>query len=124
MSARDLARIGQLFLQNGKWNDKQIISESWVRESTKTYSENTRTQGRGYAYLWWTGIYGDEHPNYSAQGVGNQSVIVYPEDNIVLVNRANTFLRESVRTRDLVKLTKMVFEARTGDAKNETKILI
>ena len=122
MSARDLARVGQLFLQKGNWNDEQLISEAWVKESTSPYSENTRADGRGYAYLWWTGIYGDEHLNYSAQGVGNQAIIVYPEDNVVIVNRANTFLGKSVRTNDLIKLTKMVFEARKGKAKSKPNV--
>ncbi len=112
MSARDLARIGQWFLQEGQWNGRQIVSQSWVEESTTPYSMNTRTEGRGYAYMWWTGIYGDEHPNYSAQGVGNQAVIVFPDENIVMVNRANTFEGERVSTSDLIRLTEMLFDAR------------
>ena len=119
MSARDLARIGQLYLQEGQWNGQQLVSAKWIQESTTTYSENTRSPGRGYGYMWWTGIYGDEHRNYSAQGVGNQSIIVYPDDHIVLVNRANTYLGESVKTSDLVKLTKMVFAARIGKVKTQ-----
>ena len=34
MTARDMARFGLLYLQNGKWCDKQIISESWIKKST------------------------------------------------------------------------------------------
>jgi len=117
MTARDLARLGQLYLQKGKWREKQILSEKWIAEATKTYSFNTRTKGRGYAYMWWTGIYGDKHPNYSMQGVGNQAVIVFPKDNVVMVNRTDTYLRHSVETEDLVKLTEMLWNARTGVTK-------
>lgn len=117
MSARDLARIGQLFLQEGKWNDRQLISADWIRESTKSYSENTRTEGRGYAYMWWTGIYGSDPVNYSAQGVGNQAIIVYPTEKIVMVNRANTYMGKSVRTKDLVQLTEKVLAAKTAAPK-------
>jgi CubicO group peptidase (beta-lactamase class C family) len=117
MSARDLARVGQLYLQKGMWNGKQLLSENWIAEATKTYSFNTRTEGRGYAYMWWTGIYGKKHPNYSMQGVGNQSVIVFPKENVVMVNRTNTFLRHSVETDDLVRLTEMLWEAKIGKVK-------
>lgn len=114
MSARDLARVGQLYLQGGRWDGRQLITGDWIREATKTYSSNTRTEGRGYAYMWWTNIYGEEHPNYSMQGVGNQAVIVFPEDNVVMVNRADTYLGRPVKTEDLVQLTKLVWAARGG----------
>ena len=114
MSSRDLARVGQWFLQKGKWGDRYLVSSSWVKESTITYSANTRTSGRGYGYLWWTGIYGEKPRNFSAQGVGNQAIIVYPDDNIVMVNRANTYRGERVATQDLVKLTQLVLQARTN----------
>jgi CubicO group peptidase (beta-lactamase class C family) len=52
MSARDLARFGQLYLNGGKWGQKQVVPRSWVQESTKPKSETgDRT---GYGYLWWT----------------------------------------------------------------------
>ena len=124
MSARDLARIGQWFLQEGRWGEKYLVSSDWVKESTSTYSENTRTPGRGYGYLWWTGIYGGKHRNYSAQGVGNQAIIVYPDDNIVMVNRANTYRGERVATNDLIKLTQMVLEARSGESQTNPQFVL
>ncbi len=122
MSSRDLARFGQLFLQEGQWNGGQIVSADWVAESTRSYSIDTRAKDRGYAYLWWTNIYGTERPNYSAQGVGNQAIIVYPEENVVLVNRANTFEGERVDTDDLIELTKKVFAAKNGTVKEMAKV--
>ncbi|MDX1409770.1 MAG: serine hydrolase, partial [Saprospiraceae bacterium] len=61
MSARDLARIGQLFLQQGEWNGQQLLPADWIEESTTPYSYNTRREGQGYAYMWWTGLYGNAH---------------------------------------------------------------
>lgn len=122
MSARDMARVGQWFLQGGKWNGQQLISKEWVEESTKIYSENVRREGTGYSYLWWTGMYGNRHRNYSAQGVGNQAIIVYPDENVVMVNRANTFLGQNVATEDLVKLTELVWAARTNTASASPRI--
>ncbi len=54
MSARDLARYGQLFLQNGLWNDKQIFSKKWVDNSTYPVSKHGGGGkiGRWYGWLW------------------------------------------------------------------------
>lgn len=123
MSARDMARFGQLFLQNGRWNDRQVVPANWVKESTTTYSHDTRAPGRGYAYLWWTNMYGDTPANYSAQGVGNQAIIVYPGQDIVMVNRANTFKGENVATDSLLKLTRLVLAARQGPAKPNPRFI-
>jgi CubicO group peptidase (beta-lactamase class C family) len=51
MSARDMARFGLLYLRKGKWQDQQIISENWIDESTKAYSNIFPFNG--YGYLWW-----------------------------------------------------------------------
>ncbi len=49
ISARDEARFGYLFLRNGRWKDKQLISEQWVKEATTSRG----TVGPDYGYLWW-----------------------------------------------------------------------
>ncbi|UCC99811.1 MAG: serine hydrolase, partial [Phycisphaerales bacterium] len=53
ISARDMARFGQLFLQQGQWQGKQIIPADWVRGSTRSCSQTGRRQ-IGYGYMWWT----------------------------------------------------------------------
>ncbi|WP_407154075.1 serine hydrolase domain-containing protein [Bradyrhizobium sp. STM 3557] len=52
LSARDLARFGLLFLNEGRWNGAEIIPSQWVTESTRAYSDTDRPD-RGYGYLWW-----------------------------------------------------------------------
>ncbi len=93
MSTRDRARFGQLFLQNGRWGDRQIVPEEWVAESTQPYSQ-TGAPGRGYSYMWWT--YEPEffrlflqHPGlrslrgFAASGYGGQAILVLPDAEIV-----------------------------------------
>ena len=123
MSARDLARIGQWFLQDGVWSGEQLISHQWIDRSTTSYSSNVRRDGTGYGYMWWTGIYGDTHKNYSAQGVGNQAIIVFPEHNVVMVNRANTYKGERVKTSDLQMLTKLAWTAKTEKMKDKPTLI-
>jgi CubicO group peptidase (beta-lactamase class C family) len=80
MTPRALARIGLLFDNNGNWNGKQIVSENWVENATK--SKITTNSGGSYGYQWWidsTGI------SYSARGYQGQYIIVAPEKNLVVV---------------------------------------
>ncbi len=55
ISARDLARIGKLYLQQGRWNDQPIVSPDWIAQSTKPHtafaSNHYRGAGNGYGRL-------------------------------------------------------------------------
>jgi hypothetical protein len=98
MSARDLARFGQLFLRDGRWRDQQVIPAGWVERSTAPLSD--LGSGSGYALMWWT--YGDapldsaRYPAltgrriYMARGTGSQALWVVPSLDMVIVHRANT----------------------------------
>ena len=84
MKPRDMAKIGILMLNNGKWNNRQIISKKWVEESTKehTISDNHRK----YGYLWWIGSHqfgNDIIKGYWAAGNGGNYIFVCPQLNLV-----------------------------------------
>ena len=79
ISPVDMAKIGQLFLNKGKWNDKQIVSERWVRESTTEHSRWKKLD-LPYGYLWWIG----EKSGYAAMGDGGNIIYVNPEKNLVV----------------------------------------
>lgn len=93
MSARDLARVGLLYLRGGRWNDVQVVPEDWVSLSTRPHSD--LGGGRGYGYLWVTA---DAHapedplsihaPLFYASGFGGQYIIVVPTFDLVVVHRA------------------------------------
>ena len=120
LSARDMARFGLLFLQEGVWNDKQIISKEWIKKSTKSYS-NTDNRGGGYAYLWWT--YGDlkDLGMYSARGVGSQVIAVLPGANMVVVQRVDTYLGK--RQPPDLRLFKMILDAKVFEPKPNPKFI-
>jgi len=94
MQPRDLLKLGQLVLDNGRWNGKQVISESWITESTKVHLtvEGSR-KGRGYGYQWWTDMfYVDQkgYPAIYASGYGWQLLWVIPDlEMVVLVLHHN-----------------------------------
>jgi CubicO group peptidase (beta-lactamase class C family) len=90
MRHRDMARLGQLVLQNGNWNGVQIISEDWLQRSTQEHVplDFNATWGKGYGYLWWLNdvpIAGTNIHSISASGAGGQVITIFPELNMVIV---------------------------------------
>ncbi|REE24863.1 CubicO group peptidase (beta-lactamase class C family) [Winogradskyella pacifica] len=90
LKAEDLAKIGSLLLNKGKWNGKQIVSESWVTTSTSPLLKNVKPQWRnvtGYGYQWWIPKYTDNGKTniYSANGYGGQYLMMAPEDNLIII---------------------------------------
>ena len=85
MTPRDMAKIGQLVLQNGKWNGKQLISEAWIAQST---SQHSFIDDSGYGFLWWMTAF--PHKNtaltgFAASGNGGQYIVVFPDIEAVFV---------------------------------------
>ena len=89
-TARDYAKIGELFRNKGSWFGKQIVSEDWVTNATHSSKahllpgENPASDyPMGYGYQWWL-MDGDEG-EYSAIGVYNQFIYVNPTKDLVIV---------------------------------------
>lgn len=123
MSARDMARFGYLFLKQGKWKGKQILSEDWVRTSTRLHSDDA--WGDGYGYMWWVSL---QKPfrklgMYSALGVGEQSIDVIPKADMVIVHRTNTYDRNQVTGKERLTLIKKILDARTLPASRKPKLV-
>ena len=96
MSARDLVKFGQLYLNKGKWNGKQIIAEEWIDRITNDYTmtgENPSSDGHGY--LWWVLIgnksreMGIPEGTYVATGFGSQRIVVIPYWDTVIIHQVN-----------------------------------
>src|SRR5436190_1913856 len=89
MHPRDMAKIGQLFLQRGRWGDRQILSETWIRAATKAHVDRTVNRDH-YGYAWW--VKGDDHPGmFEAAGRGGQRINVWPAKDLVLVFTGGEF---------------------------------
>lgn len=109
LSARDAARFGQLFLNDGRWGSKQIIPASWVRESTTTYSWAKRIR-QGYGYMWWTLPEDTWGPNaFYASGYGGQIIAVVPSKRLVVVQTVDLKKNpKGVRTSAFIDLLKEI----------------
>lgn len=78
LSARDLAKIGLLFLNQGMWEGRRILSEEYVKAAVKPSDKNSN-----YGYLWW--IFQD---GYGCRGFGGQEVNVLPQHDFISVIQA------------------------------------
>ena len=96
MSAADLARIGAVYENEGRWNGRQVVPEVWVETSTMPVSlqpedsdllENELMEG--YAYLWWVDT---DEDTFWADGSGGQFLIVDQQNDLVVALRNNTGL--------------------------------
>ena len=78
LSPVDMAKLGQLYLDGGMWNGTQIVSDEWVRESTR---EQSRWEAAGlpYGYLWWV-----EEQGFAAMGDGGNVIYVNRDKKIVV----------------------------------------
>lgn len=79
LTAMDMAKIGQLYLDGGKWKDKQIVTTAWINESTSEHSR-WKEEDLPYGYLWWTGI----GNGYAAMGSSGNVIYVNPTKKMVL----------------------------------------
>ena len=84
MTARDAAKIGQLFLNGGVWNGKQIVPADWVEVSTSVQNNGAGDSTGSYGYQWWVREFGG-YDTYYAFGAWGQYIFVVPELDLVTV---------------------------------------
>jgi len=96
MTPQDMARFGQLFLQEGVWEGEQIVPAQWVADSTSL--QFRRSSGSAnYGYQWWVWTFGTQrYPAYFAQGHGGQYIFVVPELELVVAFTSNYEGRSSI----------------------------
>lgn len=105
-NARDLARFGLLFLQDGQWQGEQLISREWI-DFVRTPAPASRVRGNDYGGQWW--LVPDERKNevpsdaYSTAGNRGQYVIVVPSHDLVIVRRGLDYGRQGFNRWDLLR---------------------
>ena len=94
LEAEDLAKIGQLILNKGIWNGKQIVSSQWIEKSTSRLSDTTQVRDYGYGFQWWRPDH-DGIDIIGGFGYGGQSLIIIPEFKMIAVTNCwNVFGKE------------------------------
>ena len=85
LTMRGMAKLGQMYLDGGRWQEQQIVPQSWVVESTTQVLQQDTIR---YAYQWWLTDFvpnGQGVPSYYASGWGGQSIFVLPTLNSVVI---------------------------------------
>lgn len=101
LTPMDMAKIGQLYLQHGIWEDKQIVSSTWIKDSTTAYK---KWMDLLYGYLWW--IIDESEQAYAAMGDGGNVIYVNEKKKIVIAI-ASLFMKNA---KDRIKLIRDYIE--------------
>jgi CubicO group peptidase (beta-lactamase class C family) len=112
MRPRDLTKLGLLYLNNGEWEGRRIVSEEWVRESTREHMINEGAPN--YGYQWWCGDfhYADRSAYaYLASGHGGQKIFVFPAFDLVVVLTHEVFDNPLGELRNTAILSRYVLPA-------------
>lgn len=96
---RDMAKIGLLFLNKGKWGDKQLISEKFVAES---FTKQSVVEDIDYGYTWWLEKLNNT-PGIAAKGNGGQRIFIWPTLNMVAVITAGNYNQQSPANKLLME---------------------
>ena len=94
MRSRDLMKFGLLYFNNGRWNGKQIVPASWVKESTTPQTDTHDSYHDQYGFLWWLWkdyALGEPISIAACQGNGGQCIFIDKENNLVVVVTAGNY---------------------------------
>lgn len=114
LRSRDLAALGQLYLDGGKFNGRQILSAGWVRESVSPHAVVEDQDDTEYGYLWWLKDFDDGTAKRRAwlmNGTGGNKVIVVPDLKLVTVITTTNFGRRDAHQLSEKLLTDFVLKA-------------
>ena len=106
LTSKDMLKFGELYLNNGKWNSKRILSKKWITASFKNYRvlENTKDKN-GYGYLWWHNTYqlnGKNIASIEARGAGGQYIFVIPSLKTVVVITSGNFRNGKTQQPEMI----------------------
>lgn len=92
LKSRDLLKIGQFYLNQGSWNNEQIISKEFIAESTTPHAE-VGMFNYEYGYLWWLSNFGKEKKEkaFFMSGTGGNKIAVFPDLDLVVVLTSTYF---------------------------------
>ncbi len=114
LSARDLALYGQLYLNEGVWNGKQIIPKEWIKYSTEPINVTYKPAGLAYGILWGVLMKTKNRSSKSFYhtGTGVHMLAVYPKSKMILVHRVDTENEYNFTEDQLYKMIDLVWNAK------------
>jgi CubicO group peptidase (beta-lactamase class C family) len=114
LSSRSLLKIGQLYLDGGRWQGREIVKQDWVRESTRPHARID--EATEYGYLWWIKSFKSGEKSYPAffmSGNGGNKVVVIPGLDLVAVITSTNFGTRGMHEQTERILTEYILPAVT-----------
>lgn len=126
VSARDLARIGVLVLDEGMWHGTRLVSAEWIHLSTSPVTVfepgHERRAGNGYGFMWWVlparpeaETAWEQQRRIAAKGAGGHLLAILPELDLVIVHRPDTDTQGGVSDERASALYDALLRARKGE---------
>jgi len=121
MSARDMAKFGALYQNNGRWKGSQIIASEWIDESTMAYSTMEDKGGLGYGYMWKIIAEDSEigqmigYPGYYHTAADGYVLVVIPDLKLVIVEHYDQDINWEDAEDDAFELSMLVIDARMAE---------
>ena len=112
----DMAKLGQLVLQQGAWQGKQLVSKGFVDAAVQPQSVGGDPVGQAYGYLWWVVRTGKPRPTFFASGYGGQLIWVYPPLDLVVATTSVVSEASNARGQALTLIRNDIFRALTSGA--------
>jgi len=113
LTPREMSKFGLMYLDQGIWNGRQIVSSDWVNQS---FEKHSVIQGVDYGYLWWLKYLDADGVRYytkAAQGNGGQRIYVLKEQNMVVVITGGNYNSQSPSDELMKKYILPAFNHRT-----------
>jgi CubicO group peptidase (beta-lactamase class C family) len=95
LTARDMAKLGYLYLRGGQWGGKQLLPADWIAAST---AKHIAAPAGGYGYGWWVTPNG----GFTASGFGGQTIDVFPEQGLVVVSTGAMGMAQRTTLHNLI----------------------
>ncbi len=105
LQPHDMAKLGSLFLHQGEWEGRQIVSPQWVQSALQSHVQGTG-KIEDYGYGWWIGQPENE-PEFLATGNGGQKIKVYPRLNLIVVTTGGGFEYSEIEAYFLAAMVDM-----------------
>lgn len=117
LRTRDMARLGQLALQQGTWQGRQLVPKEFTASAVQPQNAGGRPVGLAYGYLWWVSPAGSATRTFIASGFGGQLVWVYPPLDLVVATTAPATEASNTRGQAMTLIRSDIFRALTSASK-------
>ncbi len=111
MRTLDMARLGQLYLQQGRWNSRQLVPQDYVKAATHAQNAGGPPLSMSYGLMWWVTSAAADRQTYMAAGFGGQLIWVHEPLGLVVAVNSTASLASNQRGQAVRLIREQIFAA-------------